>query len=138
MDSKKGIKAAGGIPSFEYAEKFSGWAMELGEKFQAEYDKQNDSVKNLLSKGAMGASNGLKAAGKIGIGTFKNAIFAGRDLLGKLGIVIKFKPWQVTKMATFATKALPVVGAAIDVVSNIVENISAQERNNKFEKNKLE
>ncbi len=120
----------------EYAEKFSGWAMELGEKFQAEYDKQNDSVKNLLSKGAMGASNGLKAAGKIGIGTFKNAIFAGRDLLGKLGIVIKFKPWQVTKMATFATKALPVVGAAIDVVSNIVENISAQERNKKFEKNK--
>lgn len=39
-------------------------------------------------------------------------------------------------MATFATKALPVIGAGIDVVSNIVENIAAQERNRKFEKSK--
>ena len=39
-------------------------------------------------------------------------------------------------MATFATKALPVIGAGIDVVTNLVENITAQERNRKFEKTK--
>ena len=39
-------------------------------------------------------------------------------------------------MATFATKALPVIGAAIDVVTNIAENIAAGVRNRKFEKRK--
>lgn len=53
-----------------------------------------------------------------------------------MGGVIKFKSWQVTKMATFATKALPVIGAAIDVVTNIAENIAAGVRNRKFEKRK--
>lgn len=120
----------------EYAEKYSDWTMELGEKFQSEYNKQNDAMESLLKKGAFSASNGLKAAGQLGVGTFKNGIFAGRELLGKLGVVIKFKPWQVTKMATFATKALPVIGAGIDVVTNIAENIAAGARNRKFEKSK--
>lgn len=120
----------------EYAEKYSDWTMELGEKFQSEYDKQNKAMESLLKKGTFSASNGLKAAGQLGVGTLKNGIFAGRDLLGKWGVVIKFKPWQVTKMATFATKALPVIGAAIDVVTNIAENIAAGVRNRKFEKSK--
>ena len=122
----------------EYAEKYSDWTMELGEKFQSEYDKQNKAMESLLKKGASSASNSLKAAGQLGVGTLKNGIFVGRDLLGKLGVVIKFKPWQVTKMATFATKALPVIGAAIDVVTNIAENIAADVRNRKFEKSKAE
>ena len=87
----------------EYAEKFSGWAMELGTKFQTEYGKQDDTVKSLLSEGTKVASNSMKMAGKAGIGVFKDAIFAGRDLLGKIGIGIKFKPWQVTKMASFTS-----------------------------------
>ena len=120
----------------EYAEKFSDWTMELGEKFQSEYNKQNEAMESLLKKGALGSSNGLKAAGQLGVATFKNGIFAGRELLGKLGVVIKFKPWQVTKMATFARKALPVIGAAIDVVTNIAENIAAGAKNRKFEKSK--
>lgn len=120
----------------EYAEKYSDWTMELGEKFQSEYNKQNEAMESLLKKGAFSASNGLKAAGQLGVGAFKNGIFAGRELLGKLGVVIKFKPWQVTKMATFATKALPVIGAGIDLVTNIAENIAAGVRNRKFEKSK--
>ena len=39
-------------------------------------------------------------------------------------------------MANFAAKAIPIIGAAIDVISNIVENVSAAERSRKFEKNK--
>ena len=120
----------------EYAEKYSDWTMELGEKFQSEYNKQNEAMESLLKKGAFSASNGLKAAGQLDVGAFKNGIFAGRELLGKLGVVIKFKPWQVTKMATFATKALPVIGAGIDLVTNIAENIAAGVRNRKFEKSK--
>ena len=62
----------------EYAEKYSGWSMELGEKFQSEYDKQNETMEYLLKKGVAGAANGLKAAGHIGVDAFKNGIFAGR------------------------------------------------------------
>ena len=122
----------------EYAEKYSGWSMELGEKFQSEYDKQNETMEYLLKKGVAGAANGLKAAGHIGVDAFKNGIFAGRELLGKMGVVIKFKPWQVTKMATFATKVLPVIGAGIDVVTNIAENIVVEKRNREFEHSKSE
>ena len=92
----------------------------------------------MLKKGAHGAAYGLKGAGQIGVNAYKQAIFVGRDLLGKLGVVIKFKPWQVVNMAKFATKAIPIVGAAIDVILNIAENITMAERNRKFEKNKDE
>ena len=120
----------------EFTEMYSGWAIDLGEKFQSEYDKQNEVVESFLKKSAYGASMGMKGAGQLGVGAFKSGIFAGRELLGKMGVIIKFKPWQVTKMATFATKAVPVIGAGIDLAANIVENIAAQERNKKFEKSK--
>ncbi|MCF0233028.1 MAG: hypothetical protein HUJ63_12415, partial [Enterococcus sp.] len=122
----------------EYAERNSGWTMELGEKFQAEYNKQNEAMESLLKKGAAGVSGGLIGAGKLSVETFKTGIFAGRDLLGKLGVVIKFKPWQVTKIATFATKALPVIGAGIEVATQVYQNAALQKRNKEFEKTKEE
>ena len=122
----------------EYAQKNSDSITELGKKFQSEYDRQNSAIDALLKQGANKAANGLKLAGKLGVNTIKKGIFACRDLLSKIGIVIKFKPWQVTKMATFATKALPVIGGAIDVVSNIIENAASQKRNRKFEETKNE
>ncbi len=57
-------------------------------------------------------------------------------MLGKLGKTIKFKPWQVTKLANFATKALPVIGAGIDIVSDVIANSKEQKRNREFEKTK--
>ena len=120
----------------EYAEIYSNWTMELGKKFQAEYNRQNEAMDDLVKKGVKGASIGLGKVGNLGVDAIKHGIFVGRDLLGKLGVVVKFKPWQVTKLATFATKALPVIGAGIDIVSNIVENVTIIERNKKFEKSK--
>ena len=119
-----------------YAEMYSGWTIDTGEKFQAEYDKQNTAIDNMLKNGSSGAALLLKGAGNISVNAFKQAIFAGRNVLGKIGIVIKFKPWQVTKIATFMSEALPIIGAAIDVVSNIVENVKEKERNKKFNDSK--
>ena len=56
--------------------------------------------------------------------------------MGKVGIVIKFKPWEVTKIANFATKALPILGTVIDVGANVAENLIAQKKNKEFEKAK--
>lgn len=122
----------------EYVDKYSEWMRNVGKRFQVEYDKQNDAVENLIKKGKNGVALGLMNAGKISPSVYKAGIFAGRDFLGKIGVVIKFKPWQVTKMANFAVKGIPLIGAGIDIVSNIVENISEQEQNKKFEKTKEE
>ena len=121
-----------------YAEEYSAWSIDVGEKFQAEYDKQNSTIELLLKKGAAGAAKGLQNAGTIGVDTFKQAIFSGRELLGKLGVVIKFKPWQVTNMAKFASEAVPYIGAAIELIANIVDTVATFQRNRQFEKNKDE
>ncbi len=121
-----------------YAETYSAWSIDVGEKFQAEYDKQNTMIEHILKKGAAGAAKGLHGAGKIGVDVYKQAIFAGRDLLGKVGVVIKFKPWQVTNMAKFASKAVPFIGAAIELIADIVDNVTTAQRNRQFERNKDE
>lgn len=118
-----------------YCEKHCEWAGQLGNSIQVEYDKQNEMMKTLLS----GGTGVLRGARNIGTEVFKKGIFAGRDLFGKvIGQSIKFKPWQVTKMANFATKALPVIGAGIDIASDLISNIQEQKRNKEFESNKDE
>lgn len=121
-----------------YAEIYSGWSCDVGEKFQIEYEKQHSSIEELLKLGVDGATLGLKKAGKVGVDSLKQAIINGRDLLDKIGVVIKFKPWQVTKIAVFVQKAIPVIGAAIDIISNVSENIALDKKNKKFEKSKTE
>lgn len=115
-----------------YCEKHCEWTGQLENSIQSEYDKQNEMMKTLLSKG----TGVLKGAGNVGTEVFKRGIFAGRDLLGKVGKTIKFKPWQVVKMADFATKTLPVIGVGIDIVSDIISNSKEQKRNKEFERNK--
>ena len=119
-----------------YCSKHSEWTGQVGNSMQREYEKQNELMESLLSQGAGAISKSFKAAQYVGADVFKKGIFAGRDLLGKLGKTIKFKPWQVTKIANFATKALPVIGAAIDVVSDVVANSKEQKRNREFEQTK--
>ena len=121
-----------------YCVKYSEWTGQVGNSMQTEYEKQNELLEQLLSKGTGALSKGFKGAKYIGADTFKRGIFAGRDLLGKLGKTIKFKPWQVTKLANFATKALPVIGIGIDIVSDIISNTNRQKRNRDFERMKDE
>lgn len=116
----------------KYLEKNNTLINQLGDKFQNEYDKQNRLVDFALQNGALAIANGMKAVGGLDVNVVKNAIFYGRDILKKVGIVIKFKPWQVTKLAKGAIKDLPVVGTIIDVGMNIGENIAQQEKMKKF------
>lgn len=120
----------------EYSDKNSASVKAAAEGFQTEYEKQKNIVEDMIKQGVNHAARGLKNI-PIGADVIKGGIFAGRDFLGKIGVAnIKFKPWQVVKMASFAAKAIPIIGAAIDVVAGIVENVNAQRRSNKFEENK--
>lgn len=121
-----------------YSELYSNWSVDLGEKFQAEYEKQNKTIENLVKIGANGTAVGAKGAANLGVNVFKQAIFAGRDFLKNFGIVIKFKPWQVVKLANFTAKALPLIGGAIDLLTNIIENVSVSKRQHEFDKKKDE
>lgn len=121
-----------------YCAKHSEWTGQVGNAMEKEYEKQNELMESLLSQGTGAISKGLKGAKYIGVDAFKKGIFTGRDLLGKLGKTIKFKPWQVTKMANFATKSLPVIGAGIEIVSDVIANSKAQKRNREFERTKDE
>ena len=122
----------------KYAEECFGLVIDTRDKFKSEYEKQNSAINGLIKKGADGASMGLKSVANVGVKSLKQAIFTGRDILGQVGVVIKFKPWQAANMASFATKTLPAIGAAIDVISNVVDNVSTAERNRNFEEKKDE
>lgn len=118
-----------------YFTTYSEWTKRVGQSMQTEYEKQNEMLQSLVSQGKGAVTAGLKT---VGVDTIKQGIFAGRDLLGKMGKTIKFKPWQVTKMAQFATKALPIIGAGIDIVSDLIAAGKEQKRNREFEHNKDE
>ena len=116
-----------------YCEKHSEWTNQVGTSVQAEYDKHNELMESLMSKGTDAIAKGLKGAKYVGVDVFKKGIFAGRDLLGKMGKTVKFKPWQVTKMASFATKALPIIGAVIEIGADVIANTKEHKKNRKFQ-----
>ena len=64
----------------------------------------------------------------------RQGIFIGRDLIGKLGIVIKFKPWQVVKIARFA----PAANLLLSLLAEVYEVIAVQQRNEKLKQLKKE
>ena len=80
--------------------------------------------------------SGAKTIGGFAKGVDKAMIFAGRDLLGKIGIVIKFKPWQAAKIANFASKGIPAIGAAVSLVADIWGMASSAVAQKKFEEMK--
>ena len=119
-----------------YCEKHSEWTNQLGTSMQEEYDKQNEILQSLLSKGSGAVAFGLKNVRHLGTDVIKKGIFAGRDVLAKMGKTIKFKPWQVTKIANFASKSLPLIGIGIDIVTEVITNSVEQAKNKKFENTK--
>lgn len=118
-----------------YALKCNEWTYQLGNSIQIEYNKRNDFLDAIISKGGGLLNSGLK---KVTPGMMKKGIFAGRDLLGKMGKTVKFKPWQATKIATKLTKALPFIGAGIDIAADVVSTVKAKKISRDFEESKKE
>ena len=79
---------------------------------------------------------GAAAIGTLAKGVDKAMIFAGRELLGKIGVVIKFKPWQAAKLANFASKTVPIIGTAVSLVADIGKIITQKIQEQKLEKAK--
>ena len=72
------------------------------------------------------AAGGIKfIPNTVAIQGAKKAIFLVRDLIGKVGIVIKFRPWQVTNMARLA----PVAQGVVNVAGMVYEAYEIHQRN---------
>lgn len=105
-----------------------------GEKIRSDIDVGTANVNDALSlvrKGIGGISNAAQ-------GVNKAMVFAGRDLLGKVGVVIKFKPWGAVKLTKFISKDIPAIGAAIGYVIDVVDVIVAKINAGKLEKTRNE
>ncbi|WP_297944979.1 LeoA/HP0731 family dynamin-like GTPase [uncultured Fibrobacter sp.] len=105
-----------------------------GEKIRSDLDVGTTNVNDALSlvrKGIGGISNAAQ-------GVNKAMVFAGRDLLGKVGVVIKFKPWGAVKLTNFISKEIPAIGAAVGVVLDVVDVVMAKINAGKLEKTRNE
>lgn len=104
------------------------------EKINSDLDVGSINVNDALSlvrKGVGGISNAAQ-------GVNKAMVFAGRDLLGKVGVVIKFKPWGAVKLTNFISKGIPAIGAAVGVVLDVVDVVMAKVNAGKLEKTRNE
>ena len=91
----------------------------------------NKSDKFLLDMGKM-AGKGLKALGNAPINVIKGGVFAARDILGKAGLVIKFKPWGAVKLAGNIGKFAGLAGAAITLALTVAEKVQEQKMEEDF------
>ena len=91
----------------------------------------NKSDKFLLDMGKI-AGKGLKALGNAPINVIKGGVFAARDILGKAGLVIKFKPWGAVKLAGNIGKFAGLAGAATTLALTVAEKVQEQKMEEEF------
>lgn len=106
----------------------------LKQQFLRELDSSEGFLNSINSETLKVSGQLVGQVSKLGTETIKSAIFALRDVIKNIGITIKFKPWEATKLAGNISKAAGVVGAAItfagDVHSMYKENEQEQELQN--------
>lgn len=88
----------------------------------------SESFLDAMSVGALKSVGGaLKGVSKLNPTVIKGTIFAARDVLGQIGLVVKFKPWEATKLAGAISKWAGPAGAVFSLGSDIYKAHKAQE-----------
>jgi hypothetical protein len=117
----------------KYFQQIETQVTQVEQKFICEYDNQvklMDSLTDRVGSGVAGAMTKMEAGAVVQ--PLKASIFAARDLIGKIGIGIKFRPWQVANFAKLADKAVPVAGAILSVVMEIRDLLKKKKRQEEF------
>lgn len=97
------------------AEHFDGLVTRICDRIAGDFVVGAEHIDTALGR----VKSGAETIGGLAKGVNKATVFAARDLLGKIGIVIKFKPWQATKIANFASKGIPAIGAAVSLIADV-------------------
>lgn len=126
-----GYKIQGNIQDI-LADHFGRVITQTSEKMSTDIELGETNVSTAMDSIKTGATT----IGTLAKGVDKTMIFAGRELLGKIGIVIKFKPWEAAKWANFASKTLPAVGAAVSLFADIGKMVAQKIQEQKLAKAK--
>lgn len=98
------------------------------QKIKSDFDLGGENIDSALKHFVKAGADGMKNFGGIG----KATVFAGRDILGKVGIAIKFKPWGAVKITGMINKGVPVAGAAISLILDIFTIFQTKAQQDKF------
>jgi hypothetical protein len=95
----------------------------------------SESFFNSISQDAINtAGNMAKGLSKVPTCVIKDAIFASRDALATVtGTMIKFKPWEATKLAGSISKWAGPIGAIITLASDLFSAHKAHEQEQKLQ-----
>lgn len=117
----------------KYYQEVNGKIKNLEKSFSYQLDMQEQMLNDLIGCLGSRAAQTMKVQGKGMIfDSAKKGILFARDLLKKAGIVIKFKPWEVGKIANYIDKAWPMIGCLLEGVMDIWKGMQAQERAQKL------
>ncbi len=102
------------------------------QRISIDIDRQlnaSESFLGAMSEGIMKSASGVaKGISKIPTDVIKGTIFAARDALGSVtGLMVKFKPWDATKLTGAISKWAGPVGAVISVSSDLMAAHKAHE-----------
>lgn len=114
------------------AEHFEGLVTNICTKITGDFEILEDRIDPTLKI----VNTGAKTVGTLAKGVDKTMVFAARDILSKVGLAIKFKPWQATKIANFASKGIPAISAAISLAVDTFSIVHDAEKQKKFEEQK--
>lgn len=94
----------------------------------SQLDSSASFLETMGSKALGTASTALKGVSKLQPAVIKQTIFAARDVLGNMtGMVVKFKPWEATKLAGSISRWAGPAGAAIQVGTDLFQAYKAHE-----------
>lgn len=128
-----GYKLQGKITDI-LAEHFENIVSSVRDKYDRNLEVYESNVGAAVNK----VKSGAQVVGNLAKGVDKTMILAARDILDKLGIVIKFKPWQATKLAGFVSKGVPIIGAGVSVCADVFGMVSEANMEKKLKQAKGE
>ena len=106
-------------------EKHLGRMREDIETFKKKFEQETDVQSNIFLGLGRQAQSWIKYIPPTKMVDFaRKGIFIGRDLLKRIGIIIKFKPWQVVKFA----KAVPILTVLLELLMLVVDALVQSKR----------
>ena len=110
-------------------EKHLGRMREDIETFKKKFEQETDVQSNIFLGVGRQAQSWIKYIPPTKMVDFaRKGIFIGRDLLKRIGIIIKFKPWQVVKFA----KAVPILTVLLELLMLVVDALVQSKRDAKL------
>lgn len=98
------------------------------QNIKSNFEQLNENLDSALKHFVKVGADGMKGFDGIG----KATVFAGRDILGKVGIAVKFKPWEAVKLTGLINKAVPIAGTALSLFMDGFDMFQASDRQKVF------